>query len=483
MSAFMNKQSEIGLIGLAVMGENLVLNIERNGFPVSVFNRTTSKVDDLVQGKGKGKKVAGFHTIQEFVASIKKPRKIIIMVKAGNPVDETIQQLLPYVGKGDIIVDGGNSLFTDTERRCNELEKKGLRFIGTGISGGEEGALWGPSVMPGGMREAYDEVGPILCKISAKVEGADCCAYIGKGGAGHYVKMIHNGIEYGDMQLICEAYNILRHGLGLSVDEIQRTFSQWNQGDLDSFLIEITSKILSVKDPVTGQPIIDVILDRAGQKGTGKWTVFSALDFGVPSSTISEAVFARCISAMKDERVHASKILRGPADHFKGDRKTLIQAVQESLYASKVCSYAQGFALMRAASQEKGWNLNFGTLAMIWRGGCIIRARFLHRIKEAFEREPSLPNLLLDPYFKEIIERTQSNWRTIISQAALVGIPVPVFSASLAYYDSYRCERLPANLLQAQRDYFGAHTYERVDQPAGRFFHYDWPGDHQQHEV
>ncbi len=475
--------SEIGLIGLAVMGENLALNIERNGFPISVFNRTTSKVDEFVNGPAKGKKVTGTHTVPEFVASLKRPRKMIIMVKAGEPVDGTIRQLLPHLEKGDIVIDGGNSLFTDTERRYEELEAKGLRFMGAGVSGGEEGALWGPSLMPGGSKPGYDEVGHVLRKISAKVDSKDCCSYIGKGGAGHYVKMVHNGIEYGDMQLICEAYNILRHGSGLSVKQLEKTFAAWNKGDLDSFLIEITSKILGVKDRVTGKPMVDVIQDRAGQKGTGKWTIFSALDQGIPTSTISEAVFARCISAMKEERVEASQLIKEPVAKFKKNKKLMIQAVQDSLYASKICSYAQGFALMRAASQEKDWNLDFGTIAMIWRGGCIIRARFLQRIKDAFDRNPNLSNLLIDPYFKEVIERTQHNWRMVISQAALAGIPVPAFSASLAYFDSYRSARLPANLLQAQRDYFGAHTYERVDQPAGKFFHFDWVGDQKEREV
>jgi 6-phosphogluconate dehydrogenase len=479
----MSATSDIGLIGLAVMGENLALNIERNGFPISVYNRTTTKVDDLVNGRAKGKRMLGTRSPQEFVASLKRPRKIIIMVKAGKPVDDTIQQVLPYLEAGDIIMDGGNSLFTDTERRCEELEAKGLRFLGTGISGGEEGALNGPSIMPGGSKESYQFMGPILQKISAKVDKEDCCAYIGKGGAGHYVKMVHNGIEYGDMQLICEAYQILRHGLGLSVDELQHTFADWNKGDLDSFLIEITSNIFSFKDPVSGKPMVDIIQDRAGQKGTGKWTIFSALDLGIPCSTISEAVFARCLSAHKEERVEASKILKGPDSQIKADKKQMIEAVRDSLYASKICSYAQGFALMRAASNEKNWGLDFGAAAMIWRGGCIIRARFLQRIKDAFDRDPKLANLLLDPYFKDIIHRTQQNWRMVVSQSALCGIPTPTFSASLAYYDSYRTARLPANLLQAQRDYFGSHTYERVDQPAGKFFHLDWVGDHKQHDA
>jgi 6-phosphogluconate dehydrogenase len=480
----MNPSSDVGLIGLAVMGENLALNIERNGFPISVYNRTTAKVDDLVNGRAKGKRMLGTKTPQEFVASLKRPRKIIIMVKAGKPVDDTIAQVLPYLEPGDIIMDGGNSLFTDTERRVGELESKNFTFLGTGISGGEEGALWGPSIMPGGSQKGYEHMGPILTKISAKVDNEDCCAFIGKGGAGHYVKMVHNGIEYGDMQLICEAYQILRHGVGLSIDELQQTFTEWNKGDLDSFLIEITSKILGFKDPATSQPMVDVIMDRAGQKGTGKWTIISALDNGIPCSTMSEAVFARCISAQKEERVEASKVLKGPADtKIKLDKKLMIEAVRDSLYASKICSYAQGFALMRSASKEKNWDLDFGAAAMIWRGGCIIRARFLQRIKDAFDKNPQLANLLLDPYFKDIILRTQQNWRTVVSQSALAGIPTPTFSASLGYFDSYRTARLPANLLQAQRDYFGSHTYERVDQPVGKFFHLDWVGDKKQHDV
>jgi 6-phosphogluconate dehydrogenase len=475
--------SDIGLIGLAVMGENLALNLERNGHQTSVFNRTAKKVDDFMKARGHGKKFFGASNIPDFVASLKKPRKTIIMVKAGAPVDDTIQQLLPHLENGDIIIDGGNSLFTDTERRTTELEKKGIRFLGAGISGGEEGALWGPSIMPGGSQAAYEEVGPILRKISAKSGAEDCCTFIGKGGAGHYVKMVHNGIEYGDMQLICEAYQILRYGAGLSVEEIQQTFTQWNQGDLDSFLIEITSKILAFKDSKTNKPMVDIIQDRAGQKGTGKWTIISALDLGVPVSTMSEAVFARFLSAMKEERVSASSTLKGPNYKSKLDRKQFIQSVHDSLYASKICSYAQGFALMRVASEQKGWGLDLGAIAMIWRGGCIIRARFLQRIKEAFDRKAELPNLLLDPYFKDVIERTQQNWRTVVSEAALSGIPAPCFAASLAYYDSYRSARLPANLLQAQRDYFGAHTYERVDDAAGKFFHFDWVGDQKEHSI
>ena len=471
--------SEIGLIGLAVMGENLALNIERNGFPISVFNRTTSRVDEFMAGSGAGKKFFGAHSVQEFVASLKRPRRILMMVKAGKPVDDTIATLLPYLEAGDIIIDGGNSLYTDTERRVAELESKGLRFFGMGVSGGEEGALWGPSLMPGGSRDAFAAVEPILKKISAKVNGEDCCTYIGPGGAGHFVKMIHNGIEYGDMQLIGEAYNLLRLGLGLSVPEAQRVFADWNTGPLNSFLIEITANILKFKDPRTRKPMVDVILDRAGQKGTGKWTINVALDFGIPASTMSEAVFARAMSALKDERVVASKLLKGPRAKFTGS----VQSVQDALYASKICSYAQGFAIMRAASQQNGWGLRFGDLAKIWRGGCIIRAQFLHEITAAFVRNPELPNLLLDTYFKKTVLKTQDNWRKVVCKAAAAGIPTPAFSASLAYFDSYRAKRLPANLLQAQRDYFGAHTYERTDAAAGKFFHFDWVGDKTEREA
>ena len=494
--------SDIGLIGLAVMGQNLALNIADHGFRISVYNRTTSKTEEFV--KKHPATPGGLHaalTLEDFVASIQRPRKIIILVQAGKATDAVIDSLVPLLDQDDIIIDGGNALWNDTIRREKDLTAKNLRFIGSGVSGGEEGARFGPSLMPGGAESSWNELAPIWKAIAAKVDaktgkplegaapgkpivgGVPCTTYIGPNGAGHFVKMVHNGIEYGDMQLICEAYNILRHGLGLSIGETQKAFADWNAGDLDSFLIEITANILAVKDPVTGAPIVDVIQDRAGQKGTGKWTVTDGLNAGIPISTISEAVFARCISALKEERVAASKVLTGPKPHFDGDKQALIDAVRDSLYASKICSYAQGFALMRAVAAEQNWPLHFGEIAMIWRGGCIIRARFLQRIKEAFDRDPALPNLLLDPYFKDVIERTQSNWRTIVSDAVLSGIPTPAFSASLAYFDSYRSARLPANLLQAQRDYFGAHTYERTDQPKGKFFHYDWVGDHQQHEA
>lgn len=497
------KKSDIGLIGLAVMGQNLALNIADHGFRISVYNRTTKTMEEFVaKNPGTPGGVVGEPTLEGFVQSLSTPRKIVILVKAGKPTDAVIDSLLPLLEKGDIVIDGGNSLWTDTVRREKELREKGFRFIGSGVSGGEEGARFGPSLMPGGDITSWKELEPVWMAIAAKVDektgkplegaepgkpvqgGVPCSAYIGENGAGHFVKMVHNGIEYGDMQLICEAFNILKNGLGLTPDELHSTFSQWNEGDLDSFLIEITSKILGTKDPVTGKPIVDVILDRAGQKGTGKWTINNALDAGIPVSTMSEAVFARCISAIKEERVAASQQLSGPkASAFTGEQAKLIEAVRDSLYASKICSYAQGFALMRAVAAEQGWKLHFGEISMIWRGGCIIRARFLQRIKEAFDKNHALPNLLLDPYFKAIVDKTQHNWRTIVSSAALSGIPIPAMSASLAYFDSYRSASLPANLLQAQRDYFGAHTYERVDQPAGKFFHYDWVGDHQQHEA
>ncbi len=495
--------SEIGLIGLAVMGQNLALNIADHGFRISVYNRTTSKTQEFVaENPDTPGGLVACETLEEFVASLKRPRKVIILVQAGKATDAVIDGLVPLLEKGDIIIDGGNSLWTDTVRREADISARGLRFIGSGVSGGEEGARFGPSLMPGGDPQSWKELEPIWSAIAAKVDatsgrplegaepgkpvsgGVPCTAYIGPNGAGHYVKMIHNGIEYGDMQLICEAYNILKNGAGLSQAELHSTFQEWNDGDLDSFLIEITANILGTNDPVTGAPIVDVILDRAGQKGTGKWTINSALDMGIPASTMSEAVFARCISAIKEERVAASKELHGPdKSAFTGDKQDIIRAVRDSLYASKICSYAQGFALMRAASEEQNWNLNFGEISMIWRGGCIIRARFLQRIKEAFDREPALSNLLLDPYFKNIILSTQHHWRKIVAEAALSGLPIPAFSASLAYFDSYRSARLPANLLQAQRDYFGAHTYERTDTPRGKFFHYDWPGDRQQHEA
>jgi 6-phosphogluconate dehydrogenase len=467
----MSKQ-QIGVIGLAVMGKNLAMNIESRGYTVSVFNRSKEKTDEML-AETQGKNIFGTYTIEEFVQSLEKPRKILLMVKAGAATDATIEQLKPYLEKGDIIIDGGNTYFADTQRRNKELSELGLHFIGTGVSGGEEGALRGPSIMPGGQKEAYDLVAPIFQDISAKVNGEACTTYIGPDGAGHYVKMVHNGIEYGDMQLISESYFMLKHILGLGAEELHKVFSDWNKGELDSYLIEITADIFTKKDEETGKPLVDVILDTAGQKGTGKWTSQSALDLGVPLPIITESVFARFISAMKQERVEASKVLTGPeAKPFDGDREAFIESIRKALYLSKICSYAQGFAQMRAASEEYSWNLSYGEIAMIFRGGCIIRAQFLQKIKEAYDRDPGLKNLLLDPYFKEIAQSYQHSLREIISAAVLNGIPVPSFSAALSYFDSYRTETLPANLIQAQRDYFGAHTYQRIDKEG--IFHTEW---------
>jgi 6-phosphogluconate dehydrogenase len=465
--------SDIGLIGLAVMGENLVLNMESKGFSVSVYNRTTEVTEKFAAGRAKGKRITPTRTIEEFVSSLSRPRKMMIMVKAGSAVDAVIQQLLPHLEKGDVVIDGGNSLFTDTQRREAELSEKGFNYLGIGVSGGEEGALKGPSLMPGGTKEAWEIVAPIYRKIAAQVDGEPCCRYMGTGGAGHYVKMVHNGIEYGDMQLICEAYAILRDLLGLGAPELHDVFDSWNKGDLDSFLIEITANIFTRKDPDTGKPLVDVILDKAGQKGTGRWTLQSAIEQGVVISTINAAVEARVLSSMKEQRVRASKQLPAPTGYrYTGDRQRLIDAVRDALYASKIISYAQGFTLFAAAGKQYGWNLNFGDIATIWRGGCIIRAKFLNRIKEAFDRSPQLENLMLDPFFGDILEKSQTNWRFAISQAIQAGVAVPAFAASLSYFDSYRQERLPANLLQAQRDYFGAHTYERIDKPG--VFHTEW---------
>ncbi|MFB0845707.1 NADP-dependent phosphogluconate dehydrogenase [Paenibacillus oleatilyticus] len=467
----MSKQ-QVGVIGLAVMGKNLALNIESRGFTVSVFNRSREKTDALL-AEAQGKKLVGTYSIEEFVASLETPRKILIMVQAGHATDDTINQLVPHLEKGDIIIDGGNAFFPDTQRRNKELEAHGLRFIGTGVSGGEEGALKGPAIMPGGQKDAYELVAPILTAISAKVNGDPCCTYIGPDGAGHYVKMVHNGIEYGDMQLICEAYHLLKDVLGVSTQELHEIFADWNKGELDSYLIEITTDIFTKYDSETGKPMVDVILDSAGQKGTGKWTSQSALDLGVPLSIITESVFSRFISAMKEERVAASKVLNGPKQAaFDGDRAAFIEAVRKALYASKICSYAQGFAQMRAASEEYNWSLDYGSIAMIFRGGCIIRARFLQNIKDAYDRNPELKNLLLDEYFKGIVEQYQDAWRNVVATAITRGVPVPAFASALAYYDSYRTERLPANLLQAQRDYFGAHTFKRVDKEGT--FHFHW---------
>ena len=466
---------DIGLIGLAVMGENLVLNMESKGFHVAVYNRTTSVVEAFEAGRGKGKNFVFAKSLQDFVAALKRPRKAQIMVKAGAPVDAVIEQLIPLLEPGDIIIDGGNSLWTDTQRREKYLKEKGIHFFGVGVSGGEEGALKGPSIMPGGSKEGWQSLAPIYTKIAAQVEGEACCRHMGADGAGHYVKMVHNGIEYGDMQLICEAYAILKATINPSAQELHEIFAEWNKGELDSFLIEITQNIFTKIDAETGKPLVDLILDKAGQKGTGKWTVGHSVEMGVPLSTIGAAVEARILSSMKDERVAASKVLPGPdAKPFTGDRAAIIEAVRDALYASKIISYAQGFVQLGAAAKQYGWELNFGDIATIWRGGCIIRARFLNRIKQAYERNPALKNLLLDPFFRDVIAKTQSNWRYAITTAIERGVAAPAFSASLSYYDSYRSERLPANLLQAQRDYFGAHTFERIDKPAGEFFHFEW---------
>src|SRR5467141_896828 len=466
-------QCDIGLIGLAVMGENLVLNMDSKGFSVAVFNRTTEVTEKFAAGRGKGKNIRPTHTMEEFVAALKRPRKAMIMVKAGAPVDAVIGQLAPLLEKGDVIIDGGNSLFTETQRRCKELEGKGIHFVGMGVSGGEEGALKGPSLMPGGPRESWEIIAPIFRKIAAQVDGEPCCRYMGPDGAGHYVKIVHNGIEYGDMQLICEAYAIMKNVLGMETPELAEIFTEWNKGELDSYLIDITSQIFRKIDPDTGKPLVDVILDKAGQKGTGMWTLQSAIAQSVVISTINAAVEARVISSRKDERVASSKILPQPKPKkFTGDRKELIEAVRQALYASKIVSYAQGMELLGAASHQYNWKLNFGDIATIWRGGCIIRAKFLNRIKEAFDRSQQLEKLMLDPFFSSILEGSQANWRFALALAIQAGVAVPAFSASLAYFDSYRQERLPANLLQAQRDFFGAHTYERIDKPG--VFHTEW---------
>ncbi|MCU6709001.1 NADP-dependent phosphogluconate dehydrogenase [Paenibacillus sp. J5C_2022] len=467
----MSKQ-QIGVIGMAVMGRNLALNIESKGFTVSVYNRSREKTDDLMK-EATGKNLVPTYSVEEFVQSLEVPRRILIMVQAGAGTDATIESLLPHLDQGDIIIDGGNAYFPDTQRRSKELEAKGFRFIGTGVSGGEEGALKGPSIMPGGQKSAYELVEPILTAISAKVGEDACCTYIGPDGAGHYVKMVHNGIEYGDMQLICEAYDLLKNVLGVTTEELHEIFAEWNKGELDSYLIEITRDIFSKYDSETGKPMVDVILDSAGQKGTGKWTSQSSLDLGVPLSIITESVFTRFLSAMKEERVAASKVLSGPqAAPFQGDKAAFIESVRKALFASKICSYAQGFAQMRAASEEYNWDLRYGDIAMIFRGGCIIRARFLQNIKDAYDRDPALRNLLLDEYFKGIVESYQGAWREVVSAAVANGVPVPAFSSALAYFDSYRTERLPANLLQAQRDYFGAHTFKRIDKEGT--FHFNW---------
>jgi 6-phosphogluconate dehydrogenase len=473
----MQKEScDIGLIGLAVMGQNLVLNMNDHGFRVAVFNRTVSKVDEFLSNEAKGTPIVGAHSIQELVEALKKPRRVMLMVKAGPTVDEMIDTIVPYLEKGDIIIDGGNSHYPDTTRRTKTLAEKGILYVGTGVSGGEEGARHGPSIMPGGNPAAWPHVKEIFQSIAAKVaDGTPCCDWVGEDGAGHYVKMVHNGIEYGDMQLICEAYQLLSQGLGLNAGELHQVFSDWNQGELDSYLIDITSQIFAKQDE-DGKPMVEKILDTAGQKGTGKWTVISALDTGTPVTLIGEAVFARCLSAMKDERVAASKVLSGPSVKVNGDRKTFIEDVRRALYCSKMISYAQGYMLLREAAKEQGWNLNFGGIALMWRGGCIIRSRFLGKIKEAYDKNPRLTNLLLDDFFSSTLIKYQDSWRRANVQAIQCGVPTPAFSTALAFYDGYRTERLPANLLQAQRDFFGAHTYERVDRPRGQFFHTNWTG-------
>jgi 6-phosphogluconate dehydrogenase len=469
-------QADIGLVGLAVMGENLILNMESKGFTVACYNRTVSKVDDFVNGRAKGKKIIGCRSIGELTANLKKPRKVMLMVKAGQAVDAFIEQLLPSLDNGDIIIDGGNSYFPDTIRRTKYVESKGKLYIGTGVSGGEEGALRGPSIMPGGSPAAWPNVKPIFQAICAKTEkGEPCCEWVGENGAGHFVKMVHNGIEYGDMQLICETYQLMREGLGLSNADMHKVLAEWNQSELNSYLIEITRDILAYKDE-QGNEVIDLILDTAGQKGTGKWTAVAALDSGQPLTLIGEAVFARCLSALKDERVKASQVLKGPKAQFKGDKAKFIDDLRKALYASKIISYAQGYQLMRAAAKEYGWNLNYGGVALMWRGGCIIRSVFLGDIKKAFDKNPNLENLLLDPFFKRVMTKAQVSWRRVVMTAVKLGIPIPTISSALEFYDGYRHERLPANLLQAQRDYFGAHTYERVDKPRGEFFHTNWTG-------
>ena len=477
----MEPKGDIALIGLAVMGQNLILNINDHGYTVVAYNRTVEKVDEFLNKEAKGTNVIGAHSIEEMVKLLKKPRRVMMLVKAGKPVDDFIEQLIPYLEPGDIIIDGGNSLFEDTNRRVKYVESKGLLYIGTGVSGGEEGARRGPSIMPGGSPAAWEHIKPIFQAVAAKVaDGSPCCDWVGEQGAGHYVKMVHNGIEYGDMQLTCEAYNIMKNGLGMSAPELHDVFAEWNQGELDSYLIEITRDILAFKD-TDGAPLVEKILDTAGQKGTGKWTVVNSQDLGIPITLIAEAVYSRCVSALKDERVKAAKKLKGPRPMLSQakkpeTKKEFINNIRDALYASKIVSYAQGYMLMRAAAREYGWNLNYGGIALMWRGGCIIRSRFLGKIKEAFDKNAKLMNLMLDDYFRGEIKRCQKGWRNVVAAAAKKGIPVPAFSTALAFYDQYRSAVLPANLLQAQRDYFGAHTYERIDKPRGEFFHTNWTG-------
>ncbi|EAW34473.1 decarboxylating NADP(+)-dependent phosphogluconate dehydrogenase [Lyngbya sp. PCC 8106] len=469
-------QQKFGVIGLAVMGENLALNVERNGFPISVYNRTSSKTDDFMKNRAQGKNVHAAYSLEDFVQSLERPRRILVMVQAGKPVDAVIEQLKPLLDQDDMIIDGGNSLYEDTERRTRDLESTGLGFMGMGVSGGEEGALWGPSMMPGGTEASYRELEPILTKIAAQVDDGPCVTFIGPGGAGHYVKMVHNGIEYGDMQLIAEAYDLLKNAVGVSNEQLHEIFAEWNKTpELESFLIEITADIFRKKDSETDNHLVDMIIDSAGQKGTGRWTVVNALELGVAVPTITAAVNARIISGIKDERVAASKELTGPTGKYEGDTQAMINKVRDALYCSKICSYAQGMALLSAASKEFNYNLNLGECARIWKGGCIIRAGFLNKIKKAFDENPGLPNLLMAPEFKQTILDRQNAWREVISTASQLGLPVPAFSASLDYFDSYRRASLPQNLTQAQRDYFGAHTYERIDKPRGEFFHTEWP--------
>jgi len=472
----MEPTGNIALIGLAVMGQNLILNMNDHGFTVVAYNRTVSKVDDFLNNEARGTKILGAHSLEEMVTLLKKPRRVMLMVKAGKAVDDFIESLLPHLEPGDIIIDGGNSLYQDTTRRTKYVESKGLLYIGTGVSGGEEGARHGPSIMPGGSPAAWPHVKEIFQSIAAKVaDGSPCCDWVGEGGAGHYVKMTHNGIEYGDMQLICEAYHLMKDGLGMTPDEMHEVFKEWNTSELDSYLIEITRDILGKKDD-DGSPLVDKILDTAGQKGTGKWTVISSQDMGIPITLIAEAVYSRCVSAMKDQRVTAAKAFKPKNPKFSGDRKQWVDDIRKALYASKIISYTQGYMLMRAAAKQYGWNLNNGGIALMWRGGCIIRSAFLGDIKNAFDKKPGLENLLLDPFFKKAIKSCMRSWRKVVAMAVKKGIPVPAFSTALAFFDGIRSERLPANLLQAQRDYFGAHTYERVDRPRGEFFHTNWTG-------
>ena len=472
----MKNQADIGLVGLAVMGENLILNMESKGFTVACYNRTASKVEDFVNGRAAGKKIIGCHTLKELIGKLERPRKVMCMIKAGEPVDAFIESVHPYLEPGDIIIDGGNSNYVDTNRRVEEMERLGLHFIGSGISGGEEGALLGPSIMPGGSVAAWEALRPIFQKICAYTDDAEpCCDWVGESGAGHFVKMVHNGIEYGDMQLICEIYQMMKDGLKLSNEAMAEVFARWNKGPLDSYLIEITSDILAYRDE-NNEAVLDRILDTAGQKGTGKWTVINALDVGQPLTLIGEAVFARCLSALKAERTAAAQLLQGPQTAFEGDQTALIEDLEQALYASKIVSYAQGYQLMRAVAAEQGWNLNYGGIALMWRGGCIIRSAFLGKIKAAFDTDAGLSNLLLAPFFRQALETAQDGWRRVATAGVKLGIPLPAIGSALAYYDGYRTERLPANLLQAQRDYFGAHTYERIDRPRGQFFHTNWTG-------